>query len=339
MPESVDTQSANPALHKRDVINEARAAHPKLAKQLVLDELFDLSLYQSLRNVASGKLRDILDQLIPIESRHFEFWQDFFDLHVEALDLARRLKLVLLVAICRLFGAPAIHLVLEAIEVYGVRKYLTVWSAYGNGPLGAAVRDILEDEFKHEDEVVTGDAERKLNPARVRDIFLGLNDGLVEILGAVSGFFAAFGNSLAVLVAGLTVAVAGALSMAAGAWIAVSSESEVRTTEIARRRFLGESVSTTGTAETPLASAIIVGASYLAGALVPVLPVLGGATTVLPSLLTAGSLIILVSIMVAFLSGMNIKRRVMTNLLIIAAAVGITFAIGVVTKLVWGVSV
>jgi VIT1/CCC1 family predicted Fe2+/Mn2+ transporter len=339
MPQPVDAQRVNPALHNGDVINEPKAAHPKLAKQLVLDELFDLSLYQSLRNVASGKLREILDQLIPIESRHFEFWQDFFDLHVEALDLARRLKLVLLVAICRLFGAPAIHLVLEAIEVYGVRKYLRVWSAYGNGPLGAAVRNILEDEFKHEDEVVTGDAERKLNPARVRDMFLGLNDGLVEILGAVSGFFAAFGNSLAVLVAGLTVAVAGALSMAAGAWIAVSSESEVRTTEIARRRFLGKSVSTTGTAEKPLASAIIVGASYLAGALVPVLPVLGGATTVLPSLLTAGSLIILVSIMVAFLSGMNIKRRVMTNLLIIAAAVGITFAIGVVTKLVWGVSV
>ena len=332
MPQPVDAQGVNPALHNGDVINEARAAQPKLARQLVLDELFDLSLYQSLRNVADGELQAILDQLIPIEQRHFEFWQDFFDLHVEALDL-------LLVAICRLFGAPAIHLVLEAIEVYGVRKYLRVWSAYGNGPLGAAVRDILEDEFKHEDEVVTGDAERKLNPARVRDIFLGLNDGLVEILGAVSGFFAAFGNSLAVLVAGLTVAVAGALSMAAGAWIAVSSESEVRTTENARRQFLGESVSTTGTAETPLASAIIVGASYLAGALVPVLPVLGGATTVLPSILAAGSLIVIVSIMVAFLSGMDIKRRVMTNLLIITAAVGISFAIGVVTKLVWGVSV
>jgi vacuolar iron transporter family protein len=339
LSQSVEVQTVSPRLRDEAVMNEPRTADPKLARQLVLDELFDLSLYQSLRNVAGGELQAILDQLIPIEQRHFEFWQDFFDLHVEALDLGRRLKLVLLVAICRLFGEPAIHLVLEAIEVYGVRKYLRVWSAYGNGPLGAAVRDILEDEFKHEDEVVTGDAERKLNPARVRDIFLGLNDGLVEILGAVSGFFAAFGNSLAVLVAGLTVAVAGALSMAAGAWIAVSSESEVRTTEIARRRFLGESVSTTGTAERPLASAIIVGASYLAGALVPVLPVLGGATTVLPSLLTAGSLIILVSIMVAFLSGMNVRRRVMTNLLIIAAAVGITFAIGVVTKLVWGVSV
>src|SRR5258708_28011254 len=94
MPQSVDAQSVNPALHKGDVINQPQAAHPKLARQLVLDELFDLSLYQSLRKVASGKLRDILDQLIPIESRHFEFWQDFFDLHVNTLDLVCRLLLV-----------------------------------------------------------------------------------------------------------------------------------------------------------------------------------------------------------------------------------------------------
>ena len=39
------------------------------------------------------------------------------------------------------------------------------------------------------------------------------------------------------------------------------------------------------------------------------------------------------------LSGMDIKRRVMTNLLIITAAVGITFAIGIATKRGWGVSV
>src|SRR5437879_13211599 len=103
------------------MISKPSTAHPKLAKQLVLDELFDLSLYRSLRNVAGGELRAILDQLIPIEQRHFAFWQDFFDLHVEALDLARRLKLVLLVAICPLFGSPATHVVRGATEAYGVR--------------------------------------------------------------------------------------------------------------------------------------------------------------------------------------------------------------------------
>ena len=320
-------------------MSEPAAVDRKLAKQLVLDELFDLSLYQSLREVASGELRSILDRLIPIEARHLAFWRDFFDLHVERLDLARRLKLCLIVFLCRLFGAPAIHLVLEAIEVYGVRKYLNVWTTYQNGPLGAAVRGILEDEFEHEDAVVMGNAERRLNPARVRNIFLGLNDGLVEILGAVSGFFAAFGNSVAVLAAGVTVAVAGALSMAAGAWVATSSEAEVRATETGRRRFLGESVTSDEAGDTPMASALVVGVSYFAGALVPVLPVVAGARTALPSMVAAGSMIVVVSVILAFLSGMEMKRRVVTNLVIIAAAVGITFAIGLLTKLVWGVSV
>ena len=39
------------------------------------------------------------------------------------------------------------------------------------------------------------------------------------------------------------------------------------------------------------------------------------------------------------LSGVDIKRRVMTNFFIITAAVGISFAIGIATKRVWGVSV
>ena len=42
--------------------------------------------------------------------------------------------------------------------------------------------------------MVTGPRERRINPERVRNIFLGLNDGLVEILGAVTGFFGAFGD-------------------------------------------------------------------------------------------------------------------------------------------------
>ena len=315
------------------------AVDPDLARRLVLDELFDLSLYRALRPHATPELGSILDGLIPIESRHFTFWQTFFDIRVERLDLIRRLRLGLIVLVCRLFGDSAMHLVLEAIEVYGVRKYLKVWAAYGGGAVSAAVREVLEDEFKHEDAVVMGEAERRINPERVRNIFLGLNDGLVEILGAVSGFFAALGSSVAVLAAGVTVAVAGALSMAAGAWIAASSEEEVRATEVGRRKFLGEDVIPDAARESPLASALVVGASYLAGAVVPILPVLAGAHTLLPSLIAAGSLIVVVSVILAFLSGMEITRRVATNLVIIAAAVGITFFIGLLAKRLLGISV
>lgn len=308
-----------------------------LARRLVLDELFDLSLYQALRETARGAQRATLEQLIPVETRHFAFWQDFFDLRLFALDAGRRLKLALIVAFCRVFGAPAIHLALEAIEVYGVRKYLDVWRTYGDSPLGPAVREVLEDEFKHEDAVVTGDTERTLNPERIRNIFLGLNDGLVEILGAVSGFFAAFGNAPTVLIAGSTVAVAGALSMAAGAYVASSSESEVRRTESARQRFLGGAADAES-GESPLRAALVVGASYFAGALVPVLPVLFGATSALASVLTAGSMIILVSMLLAFLSGMDVRRRVLMNLVIITAAVTVTYLIGVATRAIWGIA-
>ena len=309
-----------------------------LGRQLVLDEVFDLSLYRALRGVASGRLRDVLDELIQVETRHVAFWQEFFGLkELVALDSGRRLKLVMLAGVCRIFGNAAIHVVLEAIEVHGVRKYLRVWERYRDGPLGGAVRGILEDEFKHEDMIVTGEAERRINPETVRNVFLGLNDGLVEILGAVSGFFAAFGSSIAVLAAGLTVAVAGALSMAAGAYIGASSEAEVQATEDARRRFLGETVVKTD-GQGPIAAALVVGLGYFAGALVPVLPVLFGAKSMLPTVLAAGTTIIAVSAIVAFISGMQVRRRIAQNALVTGIAVAVTYTIGLLTKSLWGVA-
>jgi VIT1/CCC1 family predicted Fe2+/Mn2+ transporter len=312
----------------------------RLGRRLVLDELFDLSLYRALHRIAPAPQRAILDQLIPIETRHHAFWQEFFKLDLPRLDWGRRLKLWLMTGVARIFGAPAIHLILEAIEVFGVRKYLTVWRQYEHGPLGAAVREVLEDEFKHEDAVVMAEGgERQISPQRVRDIFLGLNDGLVEILGAVSGFFGAFANATTVLVAGVMVGVAGALSMGAGAYLAGSSEAEVRGTEARRRRFLGEPEPPTDPSDTPMRSGMRVGLSYVVGAVVPVLPVVFGARTLLPSLIVAGGVIVAVSTILAFLSGMDVKRRIALNLGIIAAAVAISYVIGLIAKAAWGISV
>ena len=82
-----------------------------------------------------------------------------------------------------------------------------------------------------------------------------------------------------------------------------------------------------------------VGVSYVIGAVVPILPVLCGARTLLPSLVVAGGVIVIVSAILAFLSGMNVKRRILLNLAIMAAAVAISYLIGLVAQSVWGVSV
>jgi VIT1/CCC1 family predicted Fe2+/Mn2+ transporter len=301
--------------------------------------MFDLALYRGLRDRASPALRPMLEELIPIETRHAAFWNEFFAAKLHRLDLGRRLKLRALILACSLFGDVAIHLVLEAIEIYGVRKYLTIWERYRGTPLGDAVKTILQDELQHEDQVVSAAIERRVDPESIRSLFLGFNDGLVEILGAVSGFFAAFSDTVAILVASATVAVAGACSMAAGAYAADSSEREVSQLERARKAFLGESSGTAGPAPIPARSAVLVGVSYLLGSLVPVLPVALGARSMLVPLVAGAVATLLVSALLAFLSGMRLARRVAMNLALLAGAVAVTYAVGVVARTIWGVAV
>jgi vacuolar iron transporter family protein len=311
---------------------------PRLARTLVLDELFDLSLYKALRRVTVPEVHRTLDELISVETAHLAFWKSFFNLDIQALNHRRRLKLSVIMLLCKMFGSTAVHLVLEAIEVHGIRKYLALWREYQGQPLGEALQGILMDEFKHEDVLVTALTERKINAEKIRNIFLGLNDGLVEILGAVSGFFGAFGEASMVLVAALTTAVAGALSMGAGTFLALSSEKEVKSTEIAKKIFLGEASEIAPMEESPIGSALMVGAAYIAGAIVPVLPVMIGATNAAFSAITAGLMVVFVSIILSFLSGMDMSRRIFLNLVILAIAVGVTYGIGVFAKSLWGIA-
>ena len=314
-------------------------ADAKLARTLILDELFDLTLYQSIEKTLSpGHLRNTLRELIPIETKHHRFWEDFYCLKIERLDLRRRWKLGLMILVCRVFGESGVYLILEAIEIHGIRKYLGLWKRYENTSFAGAVRTVLVDEFEHEDKVVSGSTQRKINPERIRNIFLGFNDGLVEFVGAVSGFFAAFQSTGAVLVASLTGAAAGALSMAVGVYVSSGSEKEVQNIEAEKDRFLS------GTKETPTGDrpsnlAFIVGIAYFIGSMVPVLPVVFGAKNVLISWTAGGCALVLVTMTLSFISGMSIRVRVLTNLFLVSAAVAISYAFGVLVKKFLGVEV
>jgi VIT1/CCC1 family predicted Fe2+/Mn2+ transporter len=311
----------------------------KLGRQLILDELLDLSLYRALNKNASGSLKAVLESLIPMEVKHVKFWQDFFGRSDATLDFGRKMKLAILLAISRVFGERAIHLILEATEVYGIRKYLAVWETYKDTSLGDSVREILTDEFQHEDAIMSELFSRKVNPEKIRFIFLGFNDGLVEILGAVSGFFAAFQSTSSVLVASLTVAVAGAFSMAAGAYVASSSEHEIEELEAGKRRFFDRTPRATDEGDGPLHGTSIVGVSYFIGAMVPILPVLFGARSMVASAVSSAAMVILVSLVLSFVSGMDVKKRIARNLVIITGAVLVTYAIGLLARAIWGIHI
>ena len=307
------------------------AVADEVGRDLVLDELFDLTLYQELEKTASGDLRGILSELIPVETRHLAFWRGFFKIEQEALDWPRRAKLRVLLTVCRILGPVGVHLTLEAIEIYGIRKYLSIWERYRHTELGEAVKGILSDEFEHEDAIVSRAGARRVDPERVRSVFLGFNDGLVEILGAVSGFFVALGDSRLVLMAGVSVAAAGAFSMAAGATAAASSQEEVELLERGRQAFMGQSAKAEP-ATSPANIGLLVGVFYLLGALVPLLPVACGARSLVAPALAGAAFSVLVSLVVSFLSGMDARRRIALNISMVACAVAWSFAVGCLVR-------
>jgi VIT1/CCC1 family predicted Fe2+/Mn2+ transporter len=69
----------------------------------------------------------------------------------------------------------------------------------------------------------------------VRDVIFGANDGLLSILSLVAGVYGATTESHPILIAGIAGAVAGALSMGAGAYLSAKSEKEVTEKESDRK--------------------------------------------------------------------------------------------------------
>ena len=70
----------------------------------------------------------------------------------------------------------------------------------------------------------------------LRELVFGAEDGLVSILGLVTGVAAGTTSSAVVLLAGVAGALSGAVSMAAGTYLGVKSETEVLRRSLSRER-------------------------------------------------------------------------------------------------------
>ncbi|MBU6240140.1 MAG: VIT1/CCC1 transporter family protein, partial [Planctomycetes bacterium] len=70
----------------------------------------------------------------------------------------------------------------------------------------------------------------------LRAAVLGANDGIVSTASLVVGVAAASTNNSEILVAGVAGLVAGAMSMAAGEYVSVSSQADTENADLARER-------------------------------------------------------------------------------------------------------
>jgi VIT1/CCC1 family predicted Fe2+/Mn2+ transporter len=86
---------------------------------------------------------------------------------------------------------------------------------------------------RHIQEHAVGEAARIAGLSRIREFILGTQDGLLVPLGVVTGMAAAHPARSLIIVAGLAEAVAGAISMGGGSFLASQAEEQLYGSEIA----------------------------------------------------------------------------------------------------------
>ncbi len=209
----------------------------KLAKKFYVDEYQDSVLYSSLAKAEKDrKLKEEFTRLASIEAKHAEFWRDFLKRRNEEVPPAKvnKLKVFSVRLLRKLLGPGAVASLLEMGENSAIEKYYLFLTSFElDEEEKTEVAKVILDELEHER--FFAETKRRFHAENVRDLVLGMNDGLVELLGTVTGLSAVYVNSPRIVgISGLIVGVAGALSMGIGAFISVRSQRQVN--ESVRRR-------------------------------------------------------------------------------------------------------
>ncbi len=207
------------------------------AMKFYLGERRDALLYEYLAGIERDEsLKKKLLGLASIEKRHADFWKEYLErrgIKVKDVYLGRWRKFIAWF-VRKFLGASLVVSLFEMGESSAIYSY---YDFYENGELSPEEKKklslIILDELEHEK--IFYKEKKLLHVENIRDIVLGMNDGLVEILGAVTGLSAVYVNApFLVGMSGLIVGVAGALSMGIGAYVSVRSQRQVN--EGMRRR-------------------------------------------------------------------------------------------------------
>jgi len=213
------------------------------------DEMEAAQTYERLAEAASDeRARRLLLEMRDAEKRHAARWEA----RIRALGgelpplpsdrKARRLALM-----ARLGGEERVYRQLETVEREAV-------AGYGMGLRDAEsaciAAEAQADERQHAvtlhamsrpeppalEEIMSRERWHRGGGGEMRELIFGINDGLVSTLSLVSGVAGANPGRGVILLAGVAGLLAGAISMAAGAYISSKSEREVYEAEVARER-------------------------------------------------------------------------------------------------------
>jgi vacuolar iron transporter family protein len=187
-------------------------------QQFQKNEISEHLIYKRLAVVVKGaKNKEILEKISEDELRHYKFWEKQTGLEVAPSQFTVWKYFF----ISRLFGITFGIKLMEKGEKNAQVKYNEI-SKYI-----PEAKNISEDEEDHEEELLKLLDEEKLK--YMGAIVRGLNDALVELTGALAGFTLALRNGRLIAMVGLITGIAASMSMAGSEYLARKSEiSELR---------------------------------------------------------------------------------------------------------------
>ena len=199
-------------------------------KKFYLAELEDYTTYKELADyLKDNELKEVFNKISEMELRHSQFWENVLKRRNIPLPEAKinRRKILILKILSKFLNPVLIVSFLEAGESNAVKSYYNFLNVdFLTDEEKEELKHIITDELEHE-AIFEKEAE-KLGISNIRDFILGMNDGLVEILGVITGMSAVYINKPSlVAMSGLIVGVAGALSMGIGAFVSVRSQRQV----------------------------------------------------------------------------------------------------------------
>lgn len=308
MPGEAEPGSAPRALDEgEDSLDEHLCS---LILQFQENEITEYHIYSQLaKSVDSEENRSVLQRIAADEHRHYQEWKEVTQQDVKP----NQGKIRWFTLLGRVLGVTFALRLMEQGEEGAQEHY---------GKLIAQLpkaEAILADEDRHE-EMLLG----MLDEERLRytgSIVLGLNDALVELTGALAGLTLALQDTNLIALTASITGIAASMSMAASEYLSTKSEE---------------------TSKTPGRAALYTGVAYIFTVLVLVLPyfLIDNYYICLGLALAMAVLIIAAfNYYVAVAKGESFRRRFLEMTLLSLSIAAISFVVGYLIRMLFGVDV
>jgi len=274
------------------------------------DEITEHHIYKGLGGlVKSEHNREVLNRIADEELRHYHVWREHTGQEVRPDKIRRWFYLT----ISAVFGVTFGIKLMEKRENSAQVSYGKLLEAVPEA------EEIAKEENEHENELIAMIDEDRLK--YMGSVVLGLNDALVEFMGALAGFTFALQNSRLIGMVGLIMGFSASLSMAASEYLSTKTEEVDRS---------------------PVKASLYTGAAYIVAVLFLVGPYLVLANhyaALLLAIVLAVVLILVFSFYLAVVRDISFRERFGEMFVISMGVAAVSFVIGLLVRRFLGVEV